>query len=191
MRQGIAKPPRYVNQWKLKRRYMKILYVEPVNKELLCKRSFLTLKSNFWFWPSNLKWQRTVLAQEQRKVAARISHKSSESFLALAVCFTIYWKKLRFWLLGRDNLTICCPLEEIMPSAQNPSVCFLLDLFLWCQIHLGELIPFSPGAEAQLCRVQSSPARLRAMASLHFDDINSTVNTCMMYKYIVNICINI
>lgn len=144
----------------------------PLNKELLCKRSFLTL--------SNLKWQRTVLAQEQRKVAARISHKSSESFLAFAVCFTIYWKKPRFWLLGRDNLTICCPLEEIMPSAQNPSVCFLLDLFLSCHIHLGELIPFSPGAEAQLCRVQSSPARLRAMASLHFDDINSTVNSCMM-----------
>jgi len=104
---------------------MKILYVEPLNKELLCKRSFLTLKSNFWFWPSNLKWQRTVLAQEQLKVAARISHKSSESFLALAVCFTIYWKKLRFWLLGRDNLTICCPLEEIMPSAQNLAFCWI------------------------------------------------------------------
>ena len=74
-------------------------------------------------------------------------------------------------------------------AAQYPSVCFQLDLFLCVKSNSWSLFHFFARAEAQLCRVQSSPERLHAMASLHLDGIDSTANMDM-YKYIVNIIVS-
>ena len=88
-----------------------------------------------------------------------------------------------------DNL-LSTGRDTVMPyAAQNPSVCFQLDLFLCVKSNSGSLFHFFARAEAQLCRVQSSPERLHAMASLHLDGIDSTVNMGM-YKYIVNIIVS-